>query len=129
VDPYAVLQVGNVEHKSRTIKKNYDPEWHEDFVFQIQDSHKELVLTLYDWDKLTQDDVIGSIRVKVIRLGAVSIAGFKVGRARNVFLTHGLHTHSLMIFWGKRSTHQTSPSCPSAHRQHLSRATTNKRRL
>ena len=65
VDPYCVLRLGNEERKSSTIKKNYNPEWKEDFVFNITDEKEELVVTLYDWDRTSKDDLIGCARVKV----------------------------------------------------------------
>lgn len=65
VDPYCVLRLGSKEHKSSTIKKNYNPEWKEDFVFNITDEKEELVVTLYDWDRTSKDDLIGCARVKV----------------------------------------------------------------
>ena len=65
VDPYVILRVGEEEHKSSTIKKNYNPEWKEEFVFNISDKEEELVLTLYDWDRMTKDDVIGCVSIKV----------------------------------------------------------------
>ncbi len=37
VDPYVVLRLGNTEHKSSIVKKNYNPEWQEDFVFSVSD--------------------------------------------------------------------------------------------
>ena len=66
VDPYVVLRLGNTEHKSSIVKKNYSPEWHEDFVFSVSDEEREdLVLTLYDWDRMSKDDVIGCVRIEV----------------------------------------------------------------
>jgi len=65
VDPYCVLRLGKEERKSSTIKKNYNPEWKEDFVFNIADEKEELVVTLYDWDRTSKDDLIGCARVKV----------------------------------------------------------------
>ena len=41
------------------------PEWKEDFVFNIADEKEELVVTLYDWDRTSKDDLIGCARVKV----------------------------------------------------------------
>ena len=42
VDPDCVLRLGNQERKSRIIKKNYNPEWKEDFSFNITDEKEEV---------------------------------------------------------------------------------------
>ena len=68
VDPYCVLRLGNQERKSRIIKKNYNPEWKEDFSFNITDEKEELMVSLYDWDRTSKDELIGVARVKVTRL-------------------------------------------------------------
>jgi len=68
VDPYCVLRLGNQERKSRIIKKIYNPEWKEDFSFNITDEKEELMVSLYDWDRTSQDELIGVARVKVTRL-------------------------------------------------------------
>ena len=66
VDPYVVLRLGSTEHKSSIVKKNYSPDWNEDFVFSVSDEEREdLVLTLYDWDRVSKDDVIGCVRIEV----------------------------------------------------------------
>jgi Ca2+-dependent lipid-binding protein len=48
------LKTGAQERKSSTIKNSYDPEWNEEFVFEVAKDTEErdfLCLTLYDWDR------------------------------------------------------------------------------
>ena len=48
------LKTGAQERKSSTIKNNYDPEWNEEFVFEVAKDTEErdcLCLTLCDWDR------------------------------------------------------------------------------
>lgn len=66
VDPYVKLKVGTDERRSQIVKRNYSPEWNEDFEFCIHDDSQDLELTLFDWDRLTKDEVIGTARVKVL---------------------------------------------------------------
>ena len=72
VDPYVKLRVGTDERSSAIIKKNYSPEWNEEFEFCIHDDSKDLELTLFYWDRVTEDDVIGTVRIKVVFINMLS---------------------------------------------------------
>jgi len=59
-DPYCIVAVGEQSLKTRTIKKTLNPVWGETFPFQIdKDVPKIISLTCMDWDKLSEDDLIG----------------------------------------------------------------------
>ena len=64
-DPYIILSYGNQKYQS-TIKYNtYDPDYDEEFNFQLDEilSSDPLTLDLMDWDRLTAHDYIGSLQI------------------------------------------------------------------
>uniref|UniRef100_A0AAY4B4P7 Extended synaptotagmin-3 n=1 Tax=Denticeps clupeoides TaxID=299321 RepID=A0AAY4B4P7_9TELE len=51
-DPYAILRVGNNQFKSKTIKENLNPQWHEVYEFVVHEAPgQELEAEVYDEDK------------------------------------------------------------------------------
>ena len=61
-DPYCKLSLGGVTHKSKTIKKTLNPEWHEEFEYDGklgQLLSERLYLQVYDYDLASRDDLIG----------------------------------------------------------------------
>ncbi|XP_030614059.1 extended synaptotagmin-3 [Archocentrus centrarchus] len=62
-DPYATLRVGNIQFKSKTIKKNLHPKWNEVYEFVVHEAPgQELELELYDEDT-DKDDFLGSFNL------------------------------------------------------------------
>ncbi|XP_062390423.1 extended synaptotagmin-3 [Sardina pilchardus] len=62
-DPYAILQVGNTQHKSKTIKENLNPRWDETYEFVVHEAPgQELEIELFDEDT-DKDDKLGSFRL------------------------------------------------------------------
>uniref|UniRef100_A0AAY4B4T8 Extended synaptotagmin-3 n=1 Tax=Denticeps clupeoides TaxID=299321 RepID=A0AAY4B4T8_9TELE len=58
-DPYAILRVGNNQFKSKTIKENLNPQWHEVYEFVVHEAPgQELEAEVYDEDK-DSDDFLG----------------------------------------------------------------------
>jgi hypothetical protein len=65
-DPYVKLKLGAQEYKSKTIKGTYTPVWNEEFEFEVdQSSAEDLVLQVFDWDKLSKDDFVGEVKIRV----------------------------------------------------------------
>ena len=76
-DPYVLLSHGKHEHKSSVIKSTYNPEWNEEFVFEIQsqnDEREDIILTIMDKNKIAKDSAIGEIRIAVASLSGKSIS-------------------------------------------------------
>ncbi|RWR76148.1 protein C2-DOMAIN ABA-RELATED 4 [Cinnamomum micranthum f. kanehirae] len=58
-DPYVVLKMGKQKLKTRIIRKNLNPEWHEDLTFSIDDPTLPIKLSVFDHDTFTLDDIMG----------------------------------------------------------------------
>ena len=72
-DPYVTFDIlGHKQHKSKTIKNTLDPEWKEEFVFDITDDKSELVLKVWDWDRMSKDECIGEARLRLADLSGKS---------------------------------------------------------
>jgi len=68
-DPYVTFDImGQKQQKSKTIKNSLSPEWKEEFVFDITDDQAELVVTVWDWDRMSKDEVIGEVRFRLADL-------------------------------------------------------------
>ena len=75
VDPYVIFTLGRHEQRSSIAKASYNPEWNEEFIFEIQnenDAQSELVLTFMDKNKMAKDNAIGEIRLDIASLGGKS---------------------------------------------------------
>ena len=75
VDPYVIFSHGSREQKSSVVKNDYNPEWNQEFVFEIQsesDEQEELILTIMDKNKLAKDTAVGEIRLDVASLSGKS---------------------------------------------------------
>jgi len=73
-DPYAVLSLCGKQHKSTTVSKSLDPRWNETFTFEgtLGDLTSEsLQLEIFDKDRITRDDSLGSASVSLFDLRSV----------------------------------------------------------
>ena len=64
-DPYVILSGGDAKFKTSVVKKTYDAEYSEQFELLVVEGHGVLTLTVMDWDKLSQDDTIGTATVEL----------------------------------------------------------------
>ena len=72
-DPYVTFDImGQKQRKSKTIKNTLSPEWKEEFVFDITDDKGELVLTVWDYDQMSKDEMIGEVRFRLADLSGKS---------------------------------------------------------
>merc|ERR1711962_1418971 len=59
-DPYVVLSYGEQVEKTKVVKGNLNPEWSLEKIFTVtKNSPKEILLEVYDKDKVTKDDFMG----------------------------------------------------------------------
>eukprot|EP00771_Trimastix_marina_P001905 gnl/Trimastix_PCT/3015.p2 GENE.gnl/Trimastix_PCT/3015~~gnl/Trimastix_PCT/3015.p2 ORF type:complete len:281 (+),score=59.71 gnl/Trimastix_PCT/3015:98-940(+) len=63
-DPYLVLTMGTVQHRTKVIKETLNPVWNEHFSFPYQYNTPRLVIHLYDQDALV-DDFLGQMELEV----------------------------------------------------------------
>ena len=66
-DPYVVLSIDDVIHKTKTINQNLNPEFHESFEFKniLIPSCGYLNIDVYDYDVASQDDYIGGTSINL----------------------------------------------------------------
>ena len=63
-DPFAGVTCGKgTRHKTKVIKNNLNPEWKEEFIFNVEESARELKIVLYDWSFTKEEDFIGQIQI------------------------------------------------------------------
>lgn len=69
-DPYVVLKLGGVKHRSPCIKNSLDPVWSppEHYVFEVADPASAVLnVELYDLDTLNPDDLLASLVLPVAK--------------------------------------------------------------
>ncbi|XP_035824948.1 multiple C2 and transmembrane domain-containing protein 1 isoform X2 [Aplysia californica] len=68
-DPYVKFKVGNkLAYKSRTILKNLNPRWDEQFTIPVEDITKPVTVKVYDYDRAWNDDPMGGADIDVASL-------------------------------------------------------------
>ncbi|KAK9057895.1 hypothetical protein SSX86_022734 [Deinandra increscens subsp. villosa] len=63
-DPYVKLKLGHQRVKTKVVKKCLNPSWCEEFSFKVEDLKEQLVVSVYDEDKL-RDDFVGSVKIPI----------------------------------------------------------------
>lgn len=58
-DSYVVFKMDKQKVKTRVIKDNVNPEWHEDLTLSVKDPNLPVTLTVYDHDTFSKDDKMG----------------------------------------------------------------------
>ena len=65
-DPYGTLKLGDQQFKTDTVKNSQNPEWNYGVDFIIDDSTPpEVLLNIYDHDKLGKDKPLGNVTLSV----------------------------------------------------------------
>ncbi|XP_008933236.1 PREDICTED: extended synaptotagmin-3 [Merops nubicus] len=65
-DPYALLRVGTVQHRSKTVSRDLNPIWNETFEFVVHEvPGQDLEVDLYDEDP-DKDDFMGSLLISLV---------------------------------------------------------------
>ena len=52
-DPYCKLEIGGASHKTKHVNSNLNPDWNEEFVFDVKPVGGMDVIALSVWDKNT----------------------------------------------------------------------------
>ncbi|NXX83345.1 ESYT3 protein, partial [Urocolius indicus] len=65
-DPYALLRVGTVQYRSKTVSRDLNPIWNETFEFVVHEMPgQDLEVDLYDEDP-DKDDFMGSLLISLV---------------------------------------------------------------
>ena len=67
-DPYVVVRVGAATQQTEVVKNSREPSWDATLDFEDVDPNSSVIFRLYDWDRLTSDEPMGQV---VLRMEAV----------------------------------------------------------
>lgn len=82
MDPYVILTCRTQEQKSSVASgKGSDPEWNENFIFNVSEGASNLILKIMDSDRLSQDDFVGETTISLEPLfteGSITTTSYNV---------------------------------------------------
>jgi len=67
-DPYCVLFLERQKEKTRTVKKTLNPKWQADFEFYVSEPGASLEVSVFDWNRLFADELLGKVTIPVSSL-------------------------------------------------------------
>ena len=67
-DPYVVFRLDNHKSTSSFKPETLEPVWNEDFSFQVTNLNSELIVEVYDKDRVGKDDFEGSTTISLSQL-------------------------------------------------------------
>ncbi|KAG8536650.1 hypothetical protein GDO81_025948, partial [Engystomops pustulosus] len=72
VDPFVEVAFAGKKVCTKTIEKNANPEWNQSVNLQIKfpSMCENIRLTVYDWDRLTKNDAIGTTNLSLSKIAA-----------------------------------------------------------
>lgn len=67
VKPYAIIRIGDKEHKTKHAGKTVSPEWNETFDFSVGPATSKLYVSIYDHKTLGRDKSLGEVVVDILQ--------------------------------------------------------------
>lgn len=106
MDPFVKVSIGEQVKCTEVIRHELDPVWDKQLLFHVrqQDLQLPIRLAIFDWDRFTRNDLVGSADINVATL---------VQRAANIDPNTGLHPvdlPSVLYFNDLRLTQNPDPS-------------------
>ncbi|KAG6405545.1 hypothetical protein SASPL_133135 [Salvia splendens] len=66
-DPYVVIECASQKVKTRVEKDNCNPVWNEELTILIKDINTPITISVFDHDKFSRDDSMGSAKIDIKR--------------------------------------------------------------
>lgn len=76
-NPYALISFNRQTRKSKVISKSTSPKWNEVFCFDIFDKNDSIVVSLYDRDRLSRDEILGHLSIPFSKIPPNEVASYK----------------------------------------------------
>lgn len=90
-DPYMILSLGSIKHKSKVKRKTLNPAWKSTFKFRVSDPITEVLrIQLYDHDYLSSHDSLGYVEIPVRE-----VCDTKAQKVRKTYTLLGVDTGKL----------------------------------
>lgn len=64
-DPYVVVRVGAATQQTEVVKDCQEPSWEATLRFEDVDPNSTVIVRLYDWDRLSPDDPMGQVVLRM----------------------------------------------------------------
>eukprot|EP00753_Platysulcus_tardus_P005184 PLAT12971.2.p1 GENE.PLAT12971.2~~PLAT12971.2.p1 ORF type:complete len:648 (+),score=306.15 PLAT12971.2:52-1944(+) len=78
-DPYVKLRIGTHMMSTAVLKRTTEPVWDEQFTIKLDDLDSNLLeLSVYDWDRFSQDDMLGEVTVDISTLPCRKLHTFEL---------------------------------------------------
>src|SRR3989338_551637 len=80
-DPYVEIITSKKTQKTKVIKKNLNPVWNEEFIFDLENPKLDSIqFVVKDHDRFSKDDPLGQAKI-------LSFSSFTMGEPNDVWLT------------------------------------------
>ncbi len=69
-DPFCTVRLGDLEYRSEVSRKTLEPEWKEQFHFDVRDMSEVLHVCVYDHDRFHDPEFLGRVSVPLLAMSA-----------------------------------------------------------
>jgi hypothetical protein len=96
---------GQQQKKSKTIQNSQNPEWNEEFAFEVCDEKQDLVLRVWDSVRATKNDLIGEVRLKLADMsGKSSTSTINIMKQGKYGIGTDSEKATVTLFWSASNT-------------------------
>jgi phosphatidylserine decarboxylase len=70
MDPYVKVTIGDESQSTQVIRHDRNPVWNKQLVFHVceRDLSLPIILSVFDWDRLSFDDHVGDVKIPISQL-------------------------------------------------------------